>query len=459
MFAITYLARFQMIRLLIILFISPTIMAAAPFYESPQNGDSLIYYKIGGAHTVPLPAAMTSVTIPINFSLSLSTPGMNCGNFDPQISIADTLNDIQSGIDDTLNQIQAAAGAAVTALPGYMLQKANPGFYALLQNSIFKIQEEFQLSVKSCEQIGAELANGIDPYEQWAKISVGERWKAEIGTGGNAIVSAENVASTNGDLGLRWINGIQSGGAGQPEINIFQDTGLVGFNMLVGRGDPASITSTAPITASDNSISRIWDDPDDAIDWIVEVLGDSIITTHSTGNKAGVPGKGLIPKVDERRREIIATFNDIYTGVVDPTPSVLSEISAPGIATTYQLIRAMGNAGPEMVGWAGNRLAEDIAIAQIAEEAVMARRILLTGKREGYISANKLAVDEIEKGINELDKYLEDILFEKDIRLRIATNTAQEVLRYDHANMVNTFGIPTNEKVNDQPFLDGKVDP
>ena len=79
--------------------------------------------------------------------------------------------------------------------------------------------------------MGAEVAQGKNPYADLITLSKGNNWKVQMGISGNDAVTAKTtVESSNGDNGVPWIGG-QAGGSGQPVLEFTGDIVEAGYNI------------------------------------------------------------------------------------------------------------------------------------------------------------------------------------------------------------------------------------
>ena len=292
--------------------------------------DSLWYYEIGGAEPVSAPAnpAVTSVTLGGSAQLGM---GYSCGKFDPVAAVTNTLNDIGAGVDSMMTAMTVAASAAIAALPALILQRANPGLYDLFQNALLQAKETMQLATKSCEQMEAEIAKGKNPYADLITLSKGNDWKLQMGIGGNDAVTAKTAVETsNGNNGVPWIGG-QAGGSGQPVLEFTGDIVKAGYNLTMNR----PVTTAGPVPpAAATRLSEIWVTPTEARDWVVEVVGENIVTTCDTCRKDSIPGTGLLPKLHQEATVVTLELQNLVGGAIPPTLDNLDRITAPGVAIT-----------------------------------------------------------------------------------------------------------------------------
>ena len=353
--------------------------------KSPTE-DGLWYYEIGGAQPVSAAANPAVVSVTLGGSAQLRS-GYSCRNFDPMAAVTNTLNDIGAGIDNMMSAMTAAASAAIAALPALILQRANPGLYDLFQNALLQAKQTMQLATKSCEQMEAEIAQGKNPYADIAILSKGNDWKLQMGIGGNDAVTAKDVVeSSNGDNGVPWIGG-QAGGSGQPLLEFTGDIVKAGYNVNMNR----PVTAAGPVPpAMATRLSEVWATPADARDWVVDVVGENIVTTCDTCRKDSIPGTGLLPKLYRESSTVTVEIQDLVSGATPPTLANLDNITAPGVAITRQVIEAIREMPASEQSLIMGRLVSEISTARTVEKALFARRLLLTGRQVPEVYATEV---------------------------------------------------------------------
>lgn len=412
--------------------------------------DSLWYYEIGGAQPVSAPAnpAVASLTLGGSAQLGL---GYSCGKFDPVLAVTHTLNDIKSGADNMMNAMTAAASSAIAALPALILQRANPGLYDLFQNALLKAEETMQLATKSCEQMEAEIAKGKNPYADLITLSKGNDWKVQMGIGGNdAVTAKESVEDSNGDSGVPWIGG-QAGGAGQPVLRFTGDIVQAGYNITMNR----PITSTT--AASGTRLAEVWPDPKAARDWVVDVVGENIVTTCDTCRKDSIPGAGLLPKLYSESAGVTTELTNLVTGTTPPTLANLELVTAPGVAVTRQVIEAIRAMPPTEQGLIIGRLVAEISTARTVEKALYARRLLLSGRQVPEVYATDVAREHADTAITELDKEIESLLFETRVRREVVSDTVTVLLERAAARRQASLNVPQTGPIDPKPIQNGRI--
>ena len=421
--------------------------------EAPTE-DGLWYYEIGGAEPVSAPANPSVVSVTLGGSAQLGL-GYSCGKFDPVLAVTNTLNDIAGGVDDMMNAMTVAASAAIATLPALILQRANPGLYDLFQNALLKAEETMQLATKSCEQMEAEIARGKNPYADLITLSKGNDWKVQMGIGGNdAVTAKDSVETANGDNGVPWIGG-QAGGAGQPELQFTGDIVRAGYNINMNR----PLIATGPVPAeSATRLSEVWPTPIAARDWVVDVVGENIATTCDTCRKDAIPGTGLLPKLYAESTAVTAGIQDLVSGVTAPTLANLEQVTAPGVAVTRQVIEAVREMPATEQGLIIGRLVSEISAARTVEKALYARRLLLSGRQVPEVYATEVAREHADTAIAELDKEIENLLFETRVRREVVSDTVMVLLNRAAARRRASLNVPQTDPIDPRPLRNGRVE-
>jgi integrating conjugative element protein (TIGR03755 family) len=400
--------------------------------------DSLWYYEIGGAEPVSVPANPVPVTLGGAAQLGL---GYSCGKFDPVAAVTHTLNNIRTGADNMMNAMTAAAGAAIAGLPALILQRANPGLYDLFQNALLKAEETMQLATKSCEQMEAEIAQGKNPYADLITLSKGNDWKLQMGIGGNDA------------SGIPWIGG-QAGGAGQPQLQFTGDVVQAGYNINMNR--PVNAVAPVPPPAA-TRLSQVWNRPVDARNWVVSVVGDNIVTTCDNCRKESIPGTGLLPKLQQEATTVTVDLQNLVSGATPPTLVNLDRVTAPGVAITRQVIEAIRAMPPTEQGLILGRLVSEISTARTVEKALFARRLLLTGRQVPEVYATNVIREHIDTTITELDREIENLLFETRVRKEVVSDTVVLLLQRAAARRQASLEVPRVPTLDPRPLSNGRV--
>ena len=428
------------------------VIVANAAIKAPTE-DGLWYYEIGGAEPVSLPAnpKVTSVTLGGSVQLGL---GYSCAAFDPVAAVSNSLNNIGAGVDNIMNAMTAAASSAIAALPALILQRANPGLYDLFQNALLKAEQTMQLATKSCEVMEAEIARGKNPYADLITLSKGNDWKLQMGIGGNdAVTAKEAVDSANGNNGIPWIIG-QAGGEGQPVLRFTGDIVEAGYNITMNR--PIATSGPIPV-ASATRLTEIWPAPSAARDWVVDVVGENIVTTCDTCRKDSIPGTGLLPKLYQEANAVTVELQSLVSGATPPTLDNLGAITAPGVAITRQVIEAIRGMPASEQSLIVGRLVAEISTARTIEKALFARRLLLSGRQVPEVYATDVAREHADTSIAELDREIDNLLFETRVRREVVSDTVVVLLQRAAARRQASLNIPSVPTIDSQPLKDGRV--
>jgi|CXWL01.1.fsa_nt_gi integrating conjugative element protein (TIGR03755 family) len=398
------------------------------------------YYDIGGATSITAPAYVNTQPSVLNGSIDLGL-GYSCGKFDPIAGLQNTVNQVSQ----ITNALAGAVQGAISALPLLIVQRVSPGLYDLLQNLIIKGEAVLALANSSCELMEQEIKKGNNPYEAWTDLSKMLDWKLEMKTGRSDVVLAKkNVETNNGKNGLPWIGGLRAGGNNQSQIRITQDVVKAGYNFNLNR----SVTSNAAYahSGSDASLPRlaeIWPSPGDAANWGVEVLGDVMISTYDNHTDQSIPGRGLLPAIEHDKERITSKLNDLVSGSATPDLSHLQAVSSHDLLLTQSIIKAIRDLPTTEQAIVMNKLASEVAMSLNLEKAIYLRRLLLSGKREPNV-VKTAAITHIEEAIRELDRTVDDILFEKRIHHELVSSTATMLLALSKQHQ-NRGGVQQQE--------------
>ena len=351
-----------------------------------------------------------------------------------------------------MNAMTAAASSAIAALPALILQRANPGLYDLFQNALLKAEETLQLATKSCEQMEAAIAQGKNPYADLITVSKGNDWKRQMSLGGNDAVTAKAaVEAANGDHGVPWIGG-QAGGAGQPVLEFTGDIVQAGYNLHLNR----PLTATTPASPT-TRLAEVWSSPIAARDWVVDVVGENIVTTCDTCRKDAIPGTGLLPKRYGESAAVTVELQNLVSGASVPTLANLKLVTAPGVAVTRQVIEAIREMPATEQGLIIGRLVAEIGTARTVEKALYARRLLLSGRQVPEVYATEVARSHADTAIAELDKEIEGLLFKTRVRREVVSDTVTVLLQRAAARRQAALEAPQTAPRDPRPLEHGRV--
>lgn len=406
--------------------------ASAPFSApTAQRLESSWYYEIGGARPIGMPASPSTVRTKLSLNGELSS-GYSCGNFDPVVSIENTLNDVARGAEAMTQQMVQAANAAIAALPAMILQRADPGLYDLFQGSLLRAEEMFNVSLKSCEQMEAQITEGINPYHDLVVLSRSNGWKRAMGVGGRRIedINQARLAVEDApDRGLPWVGGHEAGGKLNAPIRLIEDATVAGYNRILSRPpDDRSRYRPGPAGTMPAMVS-VWERPGDMAAWANKVLGETEIRICDTCAPSVTPAAGLETAVHEEEQQVRSDLFDLIDGRSDPSAAELQAVSSPGVPINLAVLEALRALPADDAAVFAGRLAADAATGRSIEKALFLRRALLSAKSTPELAGAGPILDELDSQLARLEEDLENIVYEREVRQAIASPAALNLLR------------------------------
>ena len=423
--------------------------------EAPSVPAELVdwYYEIGGAQPNAAGAGGDTVSIKFGGSAELGA-GYSCGKFNPKLGVAHTLNQIADGTDDMVDAMTDAATAAIASLPALILQRANPGLYDLFQGALVRAETTVQLATKSCEEIEAQIAQGKNPYHDLVVLSKGNDWKLQMGIPDNDSVAAkEAVEESNGDAGLPWI-GRTAGGDGDEPLHLTADVVAAGFNVLASRTltDTSSLPSDSPLP-----LAELWSSPNEAAEWVAQVVGDVSVQTCEACVPETEPGSGLQPRLSEVTSDVSSRLDSILSSSSAVSLTQLGEISAPGVALSHRVVEALKEQPELERSILKERLAAEIALARIIQQALYARRLFDSGKQLPEVIGIDVASEHADRAIATIDSEIQRLLLEQQVRGQVVSDTVLTLLLLNKKRRESSLELPESSPREDRPLRGGRV--
>lgn len=394
-------------------------------------------YELGGNALPSKPTKMNTMSV-----LSLGPEwetNMQCGAFDPKISVSNQLNGITDGFKSMMGNIINNATAAVASLPALIIQRANPGLYDLLQQGVLQGKLDVEFAETSCDDIQRMIiGDKAFPWEQATAATRQQNWGNTIAsTGGDAVQAKNDYDAVNiGNEGREWVCGEKRGGTGQPKVNTVYDVVVAGYNLYHDRSDLCDNGSPTSIERENSDLYKYWTSADAAGDWVSEVVGEIRLDTCDACRKIqSIPGVSLEVKLAHIAQIIQEDLSDLVEGSTQTTWQNLNRVSAPPVVIlTPALIRSLQNRGD-----AATRLIEDlskeVAYARMSEQSRLAIRMLRTGEKEPNVQAFPNAPETIDKVVRVMRENMELIQeAAKDIK-PIASNTLQALMVNEETNV------------------------
>ncbi|WP_249357509.1 integrating conjugative element protein [Citrobacter sp. wls619] len=405
--------------------------AAESNYGIDKRGaiaDSL-YYQIGGGSVIT-PALTRRNTQLINMRAGWNAD-LICGNFDINTTVRNQLNGVTDGFQQMMGQVIQSATSAVASLPAMIIQRANPQLYDLLTNGVLQARVDFDKSQLTCQKM-AEKMTDFSAGSAWTQSAKTENYQTIVAGEQDAVRAEQQLQKEAASKGKTWVGGQKRGGSGQKPIKLVSDTTTAGYNILNQRG----VTETSSVSGSQcqGQLCQTWTKPEDAAKWMTRVAGEQTINVApdndasgssetKTGAQAGV---GLSPLIEEEQEKIQSALADLVNGSVKPTPENLAKASGGQLQLTRGVVEALRD--DQDANILAQRLSGEMALARVLEQALMARRTLLAGMREPNIAAEKEAQTQLNLTTAQLDRELDQLRLEMELRRSLADNASTVIL-------------------------------
>ena len=388
-----------------------------------DNAD-VLHYTLGGGPVIALPARnrhINSTGLGVGWDMNLQ-----CGMLDPTLTVENQLNGITDGFQDMMGDMLTNATSAVLSLPGYYLQKKDPGLYDLMTNGVLQGKFDFDDARSSCEAM-VETMGEMNTDKAYGALARAEAWTHAVKSG-DAIQAKEDVLKDMGDSGITWVGGAKYGGRHQPPINATTDASRAGFALL----------SDEEQKENGQGLYQYWDSEEAMSEWVSHVIGSqSVQTGMDKSDTDATPGIGLSQEVTQQSAgledELRHAISDQQE--TDHFPQTLVDALSERKVNDHTL----------------SRIASELALSHAIEKALYARRALLTGKYEVNIAQHETAQRDIDEAITRLEREIDMLRYEAEVRQQIGTRTAQSVV--DDYRYQRPQATPQTEK-NESVFLD-----
>lgn len=410
--------------------ILPSLLWASSF----QPNESDYYYKLGGSSNLYVPPVNNDQTITIGGNVD-GRLGFTCNGFNPVVSITNTFQDMKSSTMNIPGGIIDNLKGSVIGYPLYKLQQSMPALYNVLQNTAAAAQNEFAIKVKDCQDVKQTLEEGQSPMESMLSVSDSQGWleAAKRAKTSNVDVrdTAKSITQKRDEYGLPWI-GREKGNAGgkfQRPIKVINDVVIAGYNILLNR-TPLD-NATAP---SDKiPLTQTWKNPTEASAWAVKVLGDIHVSAsdqkadaakHDT--KAGIGLSALLQSCDSSNtctRNVAKALWQLVDKQWPLTEEKLKLVSASNLLITDEIIITIQRMTREEQMMTVSKLAEDIAVQNMLDKALMMRRILQAGLQVQEVQNLKPALDMVRFALKKLDDDIHSLAFENEVRKKMMSET------------------------------------
>ena len=463
---------------ILLMMILPTIVLADNNYSNfvPNTSNSPLYYKIGGGDIVPEAPSMAN-----DFSLGfdgLGGIGYSCGtgSFNPEATIINSLNGLKNTAMNMFNDVVDSAQGAIIEMPAYIIAKANPSLYELMQKGLASGQWDINTGLKSCQQMQNDIDNGKNPYAGMFSASQHASWKFLQRKGSfssnlesnamsysdaedSGIATANNeVGQDKGRSGVPWVAGSNyhgtkhAGGDSQPPIMLTNDMVIAGVNALLNRTDYSSNTPTP----SSENLSYYFNLPSQASKWAVSVVGESKIYTTPNQTSSAVAGKGLLPKVQTEYQNIYQNLSDMISAEIPINVDNLKKVSTQRLMINADIIHQFQNDTPMNRAIEVSALAQGIASTKVINKAQQIIMILQAAKNVPNISINPTAQKAINDDINHIKQQIDLIVNNNDINKKLIINTITAIEQNKQSYLESGNAVQSQNQSN-KPIINGVI--
>ena len=415
--------------------------AVADSLEHSPRLKGAIDYEIGGGYISDAPTRINTVPIlELGIGWDLN---MECGEFDPRISVSNQLNGITEGFRNMMDNIIQSATGAVASLPALAIQRANPGLYDMLQQGILQGKMDFEWAETSCEEMSRVLMGEQSfPFEKYKLSIKTSNWADEINaSGGDAIRAKEEFDDTShGDEGAEWVCGTRKGGVGQPPIRTLTDVVQVGYNIMFDRPNSCDTSTVSAADRNGTPLGEYWNGPVAASNWAIRVIGDvELRTCESCRKMRGTPGKGLTYMHRDMADDLFDDLLDLVEGGTQLTWQNLNRVSAPpGVVINDTIILAIRKRDARTQEEMIRKLAGEIAYTRLVEQGRLVTQLLRTGVKEPNAANVKEAREVVNDAIDQLQVELNQLDLEIKTRQAIAQNTILRILGQEEKKVQGT---------------------
>lgn len=371
------------------------------------------YYELGGTDlTPPSIGGFSHSQQLLNFGASAGVT-YSCGNLAANYTAS--LKELNNAIKDLPNQIQSMAQSAlaggIAALPMYILNEANPVLAQVLANSLFTMDENFRMSVKSCEQLESSIMAG-DGVGDWVSFNISKGLQNQAANPNQSAPEVIKAAQTNAsckDGGITWFEPTTKYGKTDPLL-IEEHTIIAGYNALRDK----ALDSTDEATAQEKKSSTImnqWHQPKYAAKFVTETIGSTQVMLCA-GDKAKVsvrhqPGATLKSKYDQWNQDFKIKLNTIINS---PQQAQKSDYEAFGnLELSSELIEHIRRLKPSNQTLTISRLASSFAYEKARQQALDAVALMRIGSQTQNIASASPAQSYIQDAINHLYNDIDDL--------------------------------------------------
>ena len=377
------------------------------------------YIEFSANRSPPAPPRESSLYVGAELNLDAR---LACSKFDPKLSVDYALTELE----ETMSTVESIPKPVLSSLPGVVFCRALPGVCELAQEYIARFENRFNFAVKSCEQMVADAIEGRNPYQDIIDVSIENAWNQGL-SGNKTPAQVQEEMSEAKDKGITWVGNKKHGGRGQRQIRPVRHTIAAGWCIANGESRTDCENSTAQ-----NEYTQTWRTVAELKQWITDVVGDIGFWIYE-GSPApqSYPGVGLNAKVSEREPLIKAKLEQLIqtpaNKIYDIEPEDLEFLSSSSQQMLPRIIATL-QVDPNKQ-WLLERLANEIASAQVLDQALLARRLFLIGSKEPNLYTHKKFIsEEVGQATERLEDEIDQLLMEAEARGKVVSDFVIRIL-------------------------------
>ncbi|ACO79783.1 conserved hypothetical, protein [Azotobacter vinelandii CA] len=414
-----------------------TALAVDPIKVEAQGsviGDDVLY-NIGGGSAVTMGSAgqMESITVGMGWQNNLI-----CGNMSLSNTLENQLNGATNGFQTIMSTVIQNVTGAVSSLPALALQRSNPALYNLLTNGILQARLDYDRSKGACRSLVERMADIAGNQMGWGTVAQAQKMGQALSTSADAVEVVDKSESAPGSGGVTWVGGTQAGGAGQQPIRVVGDVTRAGYNQL-NRRSPTNTSSIPADSCANGLVCGYWESPAEAAAFGNRVLGEQQIRTCEGCASESTPGVGLTLLIQETYDEKIKAIEELLKPGTEITDEKLRQASSDSLPVTRGVIAALRDERDQKV--LAQRLASEVALSEVLGQALLLTRLLNSGAREPNVAANALAVSAVGQQTAVLQKEIDNLKMELDLRRELSKNSPLAIVERGQSRTENSRSV------------------
>ena len=166
---------------------------------------------------------------------------------------------------------------------------------------------------------------------------------------------------------------------------------------------------------------------------------------------------GLGPKFDQELQDVEPVLQGLVAGTENITK--VRDLGTAGFGVTPQLVESMRELPPSSRGMAVGRVAQELAMHRVVDKALVARSVLVTGLSLPEATKVGEMQADVQRQIDRLTQYVNDLMFEFRIRKEMTSDTALAIMGDQFYRDSQAARVRDGRTAERQPIVDGRVAP